>query len=114
MEKQQMLDVAKEKLAPLETGNVYDFIQHMSLNSLLENPLLVVLFLIVGFYAVFIRSKFVLLALFTAFTVTILVKYTLSPEVVGGELSVSATLPFIAGGLAIGGALLYFTFFSEK
>jgi hypothetical protein len=29
---------------------------------------------------------------------------------VGGELSVSSTLPFAAGGLVIGGALIYFTF----
>ena len=110
MEKQQIIEKAKDKLAPLETGNVFDFIQHMSPQTFTDHPLVIVAFLIIGFYAFIKRSKFVLLFLFAAISIMLLVRFTLTPDVVGGGLSVAATLPFIGGGLAIGGALIYLTF----
>ena len=110
MEKQQLLEKTKDKLAPLETGNIYDFIQNMSPQSLIDHPLILVLFLILGFYAFVKRSKVVLVLLFTAISIMLLVKYTLTPDVVSGGLSVSAALPFVGGGLLIGGALIYITF----
>lgn len=110
MEKQQLLEQAKDKLSPFETGNVVDFIQHLTLKSAMEQPLIIIIFLIFAFYAVVRRSKVVLIFLFAAITIMLLVRYTLSPEMVGGGLTVESTLPFIAGGLAIGGALIYFTF----
>lgn len=110
MEKQQMLEQAKEKLTPFETGNIVDFIQHLTLKSAMEHPLFILIFLVFAFYAVVVRSKFVLLFLFSAITIMLLVRYTLSPEMVGGGLTVQSTLPFVAGGLAIGGALIYLTF----
>lgn len=114
MEKQQILDQAKDKLAPLETGNVVDFIQNMTMQSLIDHPLVLVVFLIIGFYALVKRSKFVLLFLFAAISIMLLIRFTLTPETVGGDLSVKATLPFIAGGLAIGGALIYLTFIKHE
>ena len=110
MGKQQIIDQAKEKLTPFETGNIVDFIQNLTLKSVMEHPLIIVVFLIFAFYAVVRRSKFVLLFLFSAISIMLLVRFTLSPEVVGGGLTVGSTLPFIVGGLAIGGALIYFTF----
>jgi uncharacterized MnhB-related membrane protein len=110
MEKQQMIETAKEKLTPFETGNMIDFIQHLTLKSAMEHPIVIVIFLLFAVYAVVTRSKFVLLFLFATISIMLLVRYTLAPDVVGGELSVKATLPFIAGGLAIGGALIYLTF----
>lgn len=110
MEKQQLLEQAQNKLAPLETGNVVNFIQNMTAQSLMEHPLVLVLFLVIAFYAVIKKSKFVLLFLFSAIAIMLLVRYTLTPEAVGGELSVKSTLPFVVGGLTIGGALIYFTF----
>lgn len=110
MEKEQMIEVAKEKLTPFETGNLIDFIQHMTLKSAMEQPIIIVIFLIFAFYAIVKRSKFVLLFLFSAISIMLLVRYTLPPEVVGGGLSVSSTLPFIVGGLVIGAALIYLAF----
>lgn len=110
MEKQQILDQAKDKLSPFETGNIVDFIQHLTLKSAMEHPLIIVIFLLFAFYAVVRRSKVVLLFLFAAISIMLLVRYTLSPEMVGGGLTIASTLPFIAGGLAIGGALIYFVF----
>ena len=113
MEKQKIIETAKDKLAPLETGNVFDFIQHMSPQTFTDHPLVIVVFLIIGFYAFIKRSKFVLLFLFSAISIMLLVRFTLTPDVVGGGLSVVATLPFVGGGLAIGGALIYLTFIKQ-
>jgi hypothetical protein len=110
MEKERLIETAKEKLTPFETENLIDFIQHMTLKSAMEQPLIIAIFLFFAFYAVVKRSKFVLLFLFATIAIMLLVRYTLPPDVVGGELSVKATLPFIAGGLLIGGALVYFSF----
>lgn len=110
MEKQQLIDQAKDKLTPFETGNVVDFIHNLTLKSLMEHPLVLVVLLVFAFYAIVRRSKFVLLFLFSAISIMLLVRFTLSPEVVGGELSVQSTLPFVVGGLVIGGALIYLTF----
>jgi hypothetical protein len=110
MEKQQILDQAKEKLAPFETGNVVDLIQTLNLKSIMEHPLIILLFLIFAFYAIVRKSKFVLLFLFASISIMLLVRYTLSPEMVGGELTLKSTLPFAVGGLVIGGVLIYLTF----
>jgi hypothetical protein len=110
MEKQQMLDQAKDKLAPFETGNVIDFIQHLTLKSAMEQPIIIVIFLVFAFYATIRRSKFVLLFLFASISIMLLVRYTLSAELVGGGLTIGSTLPFAAGGLIVGGVLIYLTF----
>ncbi len=110
MEKQQMLEHAKNKLTPLETGNIVDLIQNLNLKSVMEHPLIMVLFLIFAFYAIVRRSKFVLVFLFTSIAIMLLVRYTASPELVGGGLTLASTLPFALGGLVIGGVLIYITF----
>jgi hypothetical protein len=113
MEKQQMLEKAQETLTPFETGNIIDFIQHLTLKSAMEHPLLIIIFLLFAVYAVVTRSKFILLLLFSVISKMLLVRYTLSPESTGGDLSVAATLPFAAGGVAIGGALIYLAFIKD-
>jgi len=110
MEKQQLVEQAKEKLTPFETGNIVEFIQHLTLKSAMEHPLLIVIFLGFALYAVVNRSRFVLLFLFASISIMLLVRYTLSPEMVGGGLTIGSTLPFAAGGIVIGGALIYLTF----
>lgn len=110
MEKQQMLDQAKERLTPFETGNIVDFIQHFDTQKAMDHPLMVILFLIFGFYAFIKRSKPVLLLLFTAIAIILLVRYTLAPETLSQGLTVQASLPFALGGLAIGGAFIYLVF----
>jgi len=114
MEKQQMLDQAKDRLTPFETGNIVDFVQNLSLESTMNHPFLIVIFLIFAFYAVVKRSKFVLLFLFSAISIMLLIKYTLAPEVVGGGMTISSMFPFIVGGLVIGVALIYLTFIKHE
>ena len=62
---------------------------------------------VVFFFAVIKRSKFVILFLFTLLSLMALVHYTL-PE--GGEMTASSLLPFAGGCLGIGAVLIYFTF----
>lgn len=110
MEKQQLLDQVKETLTPFETANVVDFIQHLTLKSAMEQPWLIGIFLVFAFYAVIRRSKVVLIFLFAGISIMLLVRFALAPEVVGGGLTVGSVLPFAAGGVVIGGALIYFSF----
>lgn len=110
MDKQQMLDQAKDKLSPFETGNIAEFIQHLTLKSAMEHPFIIIVFLLFAFYAVVRRSRIVLLFLFAVISIMLLVRYTLAPEIVGGGMTIESILPFVAGGLVIGGALIYFSF----
>jgi hypothetical protein len=112
MEKQELITKTKETLSPFETENVVKFLQHMTLKSTMENPWLIGAFLVIFFYAVIRRSKFVLLALFSVISVMVLVRFAFPPA--GEELNLSATLPFIFGGLLIGGVLLYFNFVKSE
>ncbi len=109
MEKEQMIEKAKEHLTPFETGNLVNFIQNLTLKSAMEHPLIVAIFLLFAIYAVVSRSKFVLLFLFATISIMLLVRYTLSPELVGGGLTIQSILPFALSGLVLGGALIYLT-----
>lgn len=109
MEKEAVLDKAKTVLAPFETENVFNFMRNLSFKSAMEHPLFIGLFMIIFFYAVFKRSKPVLVVLFAAIAIMFLVRFTL-PADQGNELTLSSTLPFAFGGLAIGSALIYFMF----
>ena len=107
MDNQEMMNRAQTALEPFETQNIVKFIKHMSTQSFIDNPWLIVVFLAVFFYAVVKRSKFVLLFLFSFFSILLLVKYTLPAD---GELSVQTLLPMAGGGLFIGSVIIYFAF----
>lgn len=113
MEKQELLDKTVETLSPFETGNIVHFMQNLTMKSAMENPWLMGFFLVLAFYAVIKRSKFVLASLFAAISIMLLVRFTL-PADSGNELTLSSTLPFAFGGLAIGGALIYFIFIKTE
>lgn len=108
MDKQQMVAKAKDTLSPFETENVIKFLHNLSLKSAMENPWIIGGILVIFFYAVVKRSKFVLLSLFSVISLAVLVRYTFPPP--GDELSLRSTLPFVLGGLVIGGVLIYFNF----
>lgn len=112
MEKQELITKTKDVLTPLETENVITFLQNLSLKSAMENPWLIGGFLVIFFYAVIKRSKFVLLTLFSIISLMVLIRYTFPPA--GDELNLSSTLPFVFGGLLIGGVLLYFNFIKTE
>ena len=107
MEKQQMLNKSQEVLSHFETENVVRFLKELSFKTVMDNPWILGLLVVVFFFAVIKRSKFVLLFLFTLLSLTALVHYTL-PE--GGDLTVTSFLPFAFGSIAISGVLIYFIF----
>lgn len=112
MDKQELITKAKEHLTPFETENVITYLQNLSLKSAMENPWLMGFFLVIFFYAVIKRSKFVLLTLFSVIMIMVMVRYVFPPQ--GDELSLSSTLPFVVGGIVIGGVLLYFNFVKSE
>ena len=113
MEKQELLNRTAKSLSPYETGNIINFLQNLTMKSAMEHPLFIGFFLVVAFYAVVKRSKFVLGCIFTAIAIMLLVRYTMptGPE---DMLTLSTTLPFAFGGLVIGGILIYFIFIKTE
>ncbi len=106
MEKQQMIANAQEALANFETANIVKFVKELSVKTVIENPWILALLVVVFFFAVVKRSKFVLLFLFTLFSLMALV-HTL-PQT--QEFTATSLLPFAFGCLSIGAVLIYFTF----
>ncbi len=113
MDKEALLHKTKEVMAPFETENVIRFATNLSVKSMMENPWVIAILLIVFFYAVVKKSKFVLASLFGIVSVILLVRFTLSGQD-GSELTLSSTLPFAFGALLIGSALIYFLFIKSE
>jgi hypothetical protein len=111
MEKQEILNRTKDALSPFETENLVKFIKGLTVSTVLGNPWLLAALAIILFYAIFKRSKFVILFLFTFFSLMLLIQYTLPAE---GELTLTSLLPFVGGGLAIGSVLIYFIFIKSE
>ncbi|BCG45635.1 hypothetical protein GEOBRER4_n0395 [Citrifermentans bremense] len=112
MDKEAVVQKTVETLAPFETANLVHFIKNLTVKSAMGNPWIIGMFLIVAFYAIVVRSKFVLSLLFAAVSLLLLLRYTLPAE--GDTLSVSSTLPFAFGGLAIGAVLIYLNFIKTE
>jgi len=108
MEKTALINKATETLAPFETEHVMQFLRAITVRSALASPWIMGVFLVIAFYAVIVRSKFVLCALFTAISLLLLVRYTMPAD--GDSLALSTTLPFAFGGLAIGSFIIYLYF----
>jgi hypothetical protein len=107
MQKELIISKTEQVLSPFETEQIIKFIKELSITTIFNNPLILGLLLVVFFFAVIKRSKFVLLFLFTLLSMMALVRYTLPS---GPELSAATMLPFAFGCLAIGGVLIYFIF----
>ncbi len=112
MDNQSLLDKTNETLAPFQTEHIVNFLKNLTLKSAMENPWVVSAFLIIFFFAVIKRSKFVLLTLFTVISLMVLVRYTFPSN--GDDLSLSSMLPFVSGGLLIGAVVLYFNFIKTE
>ena len=112
MEKQAILQKTIETLSPFETANMMEFLRHLTVKDAITNPWFVTIFLVIAFYAVVVRSKFVLAVLFTAASLLILIRYTMPAE--GDSLAVTSTLPFAFGGIAIGAVLIYMYFIKTE
>jgi hypothetical protein len=112
MEKQELIKRATESLSPFETEHVVHFVKNLTLKSVMGNPWIMGAILIIFFFAVIKRSKFVLLSLFTVISLMVLMRYTFQSH--GDELSLSSTLPFLFGGVLIGAVLIYFCFIKSE
>ena len=112
MEKAQFLQKATETMAPFETAHIVQFLRALTIKSALANPWFIGILLVISFYAIVVRSKFVLCALFTAISLLLLIRYTMPAE--GDSFSLSTTLPFAFGGMAIGACLIYFYFIKTE
>ena len=111
MENQDIIAKTRDALAPLETENIVKFVKHLSFSTVIGNPWVVAILLIVFFFAIIKRSKPVLLFLFTLLSLMCLIHYTL-PE--SGDLTWSSLLPLVGGSLGIGSVLIYFIFIKTE
>ncbi|MCM0080308.1 hypothetical protein L4X63_01775 [Geomonas sp. Red32] len=112
MDQAALIDKIRTILTPFETENMVRSLKTLTVKSAISNPWFVGIFLIVAFYAVVVRSKFVLSLLFASASILILIRYTMPAE--GDSLSVSSTLPFAFGALAIGAVLIYLFFIKSE
>ncbi|HJV33470.1 hypothetical protein [Geomonas sp.] len=112
MDTSRLVEKTVETLTPFETANIMDFLRHLTVKSAISNPYIVGAFLVLAFYAVVKRSKFVLSSLFAAISILLLIRYTMPAE--GDNLSVSTTIPFAFGGLAIGAFIIYLYFIKTE
>jgi hypothetical protein len=107
MEKQEILNKTQDALSPFETENIVKFVKGLTFSAVIGNPWMLAILSVILFYAVVKRSKFVLLSLFTFFSLILLIQYTLPT---GEDFTLSTLLPFVGGGLVIGSVIIYFTF----
>jgi len=112
MDKDAILQKTIETLSPFETANLVAYMKHLTVRGALNNPWFIGVFLVIFFYAVVVRSKFVLCVLFTAISLLLLIRYTMPAE--GDSLSLTSTLPFAFGALAIGSVLIYLYFIKSE
>jgi hypothetical protein len=112
MDRSALIQKTIDMLAPFETANIVSFMKNLTVAKAISNPFFVGIFLVLAFYAIIVRSKFVLSILFTASALLLLIQYTLPSE--GQELTLSSTLPFAFGGIAIGGVLIYLYFIKTE
>ena len=112
MDKQQLMDKTTETLRPFETANLMETIQNLTLHQIFTHTAILICIALVFFYGVIKRSKTVLLTLFALLAVIVLLRYAMPAP--GEVLSLKALLPFMGGGLVIGGVIIYFAFIKSE
>ena len=111
MENADIINKTKDVLSPFETENIVKFIKGLSFETIFSHPLVLGIILIIAFYAIVKRSKFILLFLFTCISVAALFHYALPDN---GAITMSSLLPLAFGGVAIGAVLIYFGFIKSE
>jgi len=107
MEKQQIIEKTAEALRPFETNNLINTMQHLTVNQMFANPVVLILITVVFFFGVIRRSKTVLLSLFALFCIAVIIRFAMPAP--GDDLSFQSLLPFIGGGLLVGCVVIYFS-----
>ena len=107
MEKQQLINKSRDVLSSFETENVITFLKDLSFKTLIDNPLILALLVLVLFFAFVKRSKVIILFIFTIVSLFALVHYALP---LAGDLTFTSYLPFAFGCLGVGAVLIYCIF----
>ena len=107
MEKQQLIDKTVETLRPFETNNLIDTLQHLTVNQVFSHPAVLFSIAVVFFFGVIRRSKTVLLSLFALFCIALIIRFAMPAQ--GDDLSFQSIMPFVGGGLLVGGVIIYFS-----
>lgn len=107
MDKQQLVEKTTETLRPFETSNLIEAAKHLSVNQVFSHPAVLFFIVVIFFFGVVKRSKTVLLSLFSLICIAVIVRYAMPAS--GDDLSMSSLLPFIGGGLLVGGVIIYFS-----
>ncbi len=111
MDNSELINKTKEVLSPFETENIVKFVKGLSFSTVLGNPIVLCLLLVVFFFAVVKRSKFLLLFLFACISIAALIHYALPDN---GEMTMTSLLPFAGGALVIGGIIIYFSLIKSE
>lgn len=107
MDKQQLADRATEILRPFETANLMNTIQHLTLKQIFSNPVVLITIAALLFFGVVKRSKTVLLTLFALIGIIVILRFAMpAPD---EDLSLKSLVPFVFGGVVIGGVIIYFS-----
>lgn len=112
MDSQQMTEKTVEVLRPFETANLIDTIQHLTLNQIFTNPVILIAIVAVFFLGVIKRSKGVLLTLVGIVGLIVMLRYAMPAP--GEEISMGSMFPFIGFGLLIGGTIIYFSLIKSE
>lgn len=112
MDKQQLIEKTTEVLAPFETGNLINTIQTLTLNQIFTHPVVLVIITVVFFLGVIKKSKTVLLTLFSLIGLIVILRYAMPAP--GEEISLKEILPFVGGGVLIGGVVIYFSLIKSE
>lgn len=107
MDKQQLVEKTTETLRPFETANLIETMQNLSITQIFSHPAVLITIAVVFFLGIVKRSKTVLLSLFALICIAVIMRYAIPAP--GEDLSISATLPFVGGGLLIGCVVIYFS-----
>jgi hypothetical protein len=106
MDKLPLAERVTEALRPFETANLMNTIQTLTLHQIFTHPAVLICIALVFFFGVIKRSKTVLLTLFALIGLIVLMRFAMPAP--GEQLSIKALLPFVGGGLLIGGVIIYF------
>lgn len=107
MDKQQLVEKATEVLRPFETGNLLNTMQSLNLKNIFTNPVVLIVITVLLFLGVIKKSKTVLLTLFGMIGMIVILRYAMPAP--GEELSMKSLIPFVFGGVVIGGVIIYFS-----
>ncbi len=107
MDKQQLVEKTTETLRPFETANLINTMQNLTIHQVFSHPAVLISILAIFFFGIVKRSKPVLLTLFMMIGLIVILRYAMPAP--GDDLSMKSMLPFIGGGLVVGGVIIYFS-----